>query len=117
MPHRYVLLLYGAYTLNCYVIKIDLDACYDMCPTALQEDSSTCGFWIVMITLSLTLHLDMQVLYQQRSTDIKNLLSVLYASHVTDGLTAAVLFRTLQAYGFHVSLPRDATLIVSNMQL
>ncbi|KAF8469897.1 hypothetical protein JB92DRAFT_3135251 [Gautieria morchelliformis] len=42
---------------------IPLETSYVSFPTQLGEDSSTCGFWVVVIALTLLLHLDPRDMY------------------------------------------------------
>ncbi|KAF8508399.1 hypothetical protein JB92DRAFT_2832400 [Gautieria morchelliformis] len=68
---------------------IPLDTPYVSFPTHLQDDSSTCGFWVVIIALTLLLHADTRDVYQLRPADIKQMLATIYASYVCgdEGLT------------------------------
>ncbi|KAF8478765.1 hypothetical protein JB92DRAFT_3279574 [Gautieria morchelliformis] len=68
---------------------IPLDTPYVSFPTHLQDDSSTCGFWVVIIALTLLLHADTRDIYQLRPADIKQMLATIYVSYVCgdEGLT------------------------------
>ncbi|KAF8492479.1 hypothetical protein JB92DRAFT_3127908 [Gautieria morchelliformis] len=68
---------------------IPLETSYVSFPTQLQEDSSTCGFWVVVIALTLLLHLDSRDVYALQPADIKTMLATLYAAYVCipEGLT------------------------------
>ncbi|KAF8505105.1 hypothetical protein JB92DRAFT_3122741 [Gautieria morchelliformis] len=61
---------------------IPLETPYVSIPTHLQDNSSNCGFWVVVIALTLLLGLDTRDIYALRPADIKHMLATLYTSYV-----------------------------------
>ncbi|KAF8475451.1 hypothetical protein JB92DRAFT_3134512 [Gautieria morchelliformis] len=104
---------------------IPLETSYISFPTQLQEDSSTCGFWVVVMALTLLLHLDPRDVYALQPPDIKTLLATLYATYVCspEGLTTDTVVQALAQHqlssmelcSMHSNSPSQATLKTSGL--
>jgi hypothetical protein len=80
----------------------------------LQQDSSTCRFWVIIITLAIRLKLDTHAVYQLCVSDIKSLILLLYSSFVSNpnGFAKEHLINVFHDHGLTVLLPEDAPDIV-----